>query len=300
MPASLGTDVREELDRKGFVLVPGFLDQNEIEQGQANLRRYFPTPEEFFASAPERYSWLQKGPFSGLLDFPFVDDALNDHATAPPLIDFCAGAIGCEDIRLVSCFVWAKYSGNVKYGQKLHMDFPNHMLAYPREGGMFREVIAFIYYNDITLDSGPTFMLSREHTADLPYDTIGLDPVEHAGLYEHEVPATGPAGTILIYTPATFHRAGEMGPPPASRFIAGVSYRAAGCDWIGRQTWALSGNNPSLWRFMTRASVKQRGVLGLPPPGHPYWDERTIAGVGSRYDGIDMTPYWEAFHGRPA
>src|SRR6516162_9785737 len=111
MPASLGTDVREELDRKGFVLVPGFLDQHEIAQGQANLQRYFPTPEEFFASAPERYSWLQKGPFSGLLDFPFVDDTLNDHATAPPLIDFCASAIGCEDIRLVSCFAWAKYSG---------------------------------------------------------------------------------------------------------------------------------------------------------------------------------------------
>ena len=35
----------------------------------------------------------------------------------------------------------------------------------------------------------------------------------------------------------------------------------------------------------------QLSVLGFPPfppPGHPYWDERTVAATADRYHGLDM------------
>jgi hypothetical protein len=38
--------------------------------------------------------------------------------------------------------------------------------------------------------------------------------------------------------------------------------------------------------------VVQRGVLGFPPPGHPYWTAETIAATAARHPfGIDTAPY---------
>ena len=42
---------------------------------------------------------------------------------------------------------------------------------------------------------------------------------------------------------------------------------------------------------MERATPAERELLGFPPPGHPYWTEETIAGVGARFPQMDMTPY---------
>jgi hypothetical protein len=44
-------------------------------------------------------------------------------------------------------------------------------------------------------------------------------------------------------------------------------------------------------RFIERATPRERCVIGFPPPGDNYWNERTIAGVGARYVGMDMEPY---------
>ena len=35
----------------------------------------------------------------------------------------------------------------------------------------------------------------------------------------------------------------------------------------------------------------QLSVLGFPPPGHPYWDRRTVAATADRYHGLDMRDY---------
>src|SRR5687767_6216693 len=83
---SLAMTCRAELDRHGFVIVPNFLSEEEVAVGRANLRRYFPTPEEFYAAAPQRYPWLRDAKRSTLPPFPFVDDALNDQLTSPRLL----------------------------------------------------------------------------------------------------------------------------------------------------------------------------------------------------------------------
>ena len=43
-----------------------------------------------------------------------------------------------------------------------------------------------------------------------------------------------------------------------------------------------------------RTTSRLRELLGFPPPGHPYWNRETLAGVAARYPGMDMRPYRDA------
>ena len=40
-----------------------------------------------------------------------------------------------------------------------------------------------------------------------------------------------------------------------------------------------------------RLSPKQRAIIGIPKPGHPYWNENNIEWFGARYPGINLDPY---------
>ena len=51
------------------------------------------------------------------------------------------------------------------------------------------------------------------------------------------------------------------------------------------------GEKPQLARFVERATPRQREAIGFPPPGHPYWNEQTLAAVALRYPRMDMTAY---------
>jgi hypothetical protein len=39
-------------------------------------------------------------------------------------------------------------------------------------------------------------------------------------------------------------------------------------------------------------------VLGIPAPGHPFWNEETIAGFAALYPAADPEPYWSKLNGR--
>jgi hypothetical protein len=43
--------------------------------------------------------------------------------------------------------------------------------------------------------------------------------------------------------------------------------------------------------FVTNVDPATRTLLDIPAPGHPYWTDQTIADMGVRYPGIDMSPY---------
>ena len=57
----------------------------------------------------------------------------------------------------------------------------------------------------------------------------------------------------------------------------------------------------ALPRFLSRAhevrpagDAPQLALMGVPEPGHPYWNEATLAGVQARYPGLDMGPWRDA------
>ena len=99
------------------------------------------------------------------------------------------------------------------------------------------------------------------------------------------------AGSLLIFSMRTFHRAGEMTADFGVRFSHHLVWKSAACPFNGYHQYSQFGEKPEMKRFMERATPRQREVLGFPPPGHPYWNEETLAAVAQRYPRMDLSPY---------
>ena len=65
------------------------------------------------------------------------------------------------------------------------------------------------------------------------------------------------------------------------------------CTWINQWNpgWTKKMYGGTLEKLFTALSPLQRSTLGIPMPGHPYWDNETIGWLENRYPGIDMKPY---------
>jgi hypothetical protein len=151
-------------------------------------------------------------------------------------------------------------------------------------------------------------MVPKQHTATLPampnwYPRTDC-PVEdeHATwhsttgsphLYEYEVAAAGPAGTVVAFSNTTFHRGTELTLPRGARYTVMVNFRPAGNDWNTRHSWQRHANSGEWHAFVARASPRQLALFGWPPPGHAYWTDDTLTGTQLRYPALDMAP-WRA------
>src|SRR5262252_2021359 len=158
---------QDHLLRHGFVIVPGFLAGSELEAARKGMLKYFPTAEELSAT-PQRFGSILEDPEHLQIEFPFVDDTLNDISTHPDLIEFVERLLGTRDVLLSQSAIWAKYAGTGDFDQGLHLDYQGNTLVVPRDDGAFRQVNMILYYTDVTEDLGPTYVVSQEKTRDLP------------------------------------------------------------------------------------------------------------------------------------
>jgi hypothetical protein len=200
------------------------------------------------------------------------------------------------DIALYMGVMTAKYSGQSSgFNQLLHTDYPNHMIVVPRRDVGYQQVEPFIYLTDVTLEDGATRLVSRQKTKDIPVERHTLNYVDYADLYDDPGNAAAPAGSIIAYRPDVYHRSVDVEEPGHRRVMLHVSFKPYEAVWGGYQAWAFKGLSPEWSKFVQQATVRQMSVLGMPEPGHPYWTEETLSGVGARYPGLDMEPWRRAF-----
>ena len=115
-------------------------------------------------------------------------------------------------------------------------------------------------------------------------------------VYEREKLVRFRPGTVLLYRMDTYHR-GTVVYPDGVRRVHGVVWRRGDSDWVhagGAGMHAGYGSFGLYAHLFPRISPYQRSVVGFPMPGSDYWTAETIAAVGERYDGVDMTPYTQA------
>ena len=105
------------------------------------------------------------------------------------------------------------------------------------------------------------------------------------------MPAAGPAGSLLVYRPDTYHRGTVLRAAARPGSCSTSPSSAAGTDWLGFHSWPSAAEGMDWYRFVRHASVRQLSLLGFPALGDPYWTEETLAGVGARYPQLDMTPW---------
>jgi hypothetical protein len=277
----------DEVRERGYTLVEGFMSGDALADAQEALWLHYPRPEEYFAD-PEKHAWATKSQFAGLYLFPFKSWALNSLALHDDLADAASRLLGTDDLEFYKGELWAKYSGAIDYDQRLHRDYANHSLVVPRRDGRWMQMTTFLLLSDVTEADGPTRLVPLPLSADVPFTPVALEPGAFA---DDEVAATGPAGTLLIYRTDILHRGSDFGGEGRARFTLLADFKGRGPSWSGKRSWPDVALNPDMSEVLVHSSVRQRNLLGFPPPGHEYWNEQTLADVTARYPGIDVTSY---------
>jgi hypothetical protein len=287
---SLTDDHVAQYHREGYALIPDFLDPDTLAAAQAAVSANHPTGEQYFAD-PGAYPKYAQTQFS-LSKFPFGEYDTNRLAIYEPMLAAARRVLGTDDIRLTKGELWAKYAGAIDYTQSLHRDFANHTLVVPRADHRYKELTTFLFLSDVGVDDGPTALLPRTFSDDIPLGINRLATPESWA--EKEVLATGPAGSLLLYSYDVFHRGTNLIGEQAARFMILLDYRRADAPWIARQGWPDHGNHPRMIEFIERITAQQRCLFDIPAPGHEYWNEQTIGDMQRRYRGANLADYWNA------
>jgi ectoine hydroxylase-related dioxygenase (phytanoyl-CoA dioxygenase family) len=271
----------------GYAVVPNFLSADELRSARHNFQRYFPTFEELQAT-PERYGFIHEDPEHLQVEFPFAGDALNDISTHPDIIAFTQTVLGVDDVLLSQAAIWAKYANTGDFEQGLHLDYQGNTLVVPRDDGDYRQVNIIIYYSDVSLDLGPTHVVSKQDTADFPQWPTHRPRKKNPELYKLERPVIARAGDMLIFGMCTWHRASAIVADTGARFSHHMIYRSARHQFQGYHHWPQHGENDLLQHFIARATPQQRQALGFPKMTDPYWNDQTRVAVKLRYPGIRL------------
>lgn len=278
--------------REGFVVLPGYLAGTDLELAISELPAVFPTAEQYHSDPSSEDSSIFTGDeYGGLIPFPFPSVSLCNLAVHERVVALVEAAFGTRDVRIYASELWAKYSGAVCYEQEHHRDYLNHTPLAPSSDVRWRGLEMFIWLTDVPEELGPTHLVPLSVAEGLPALPHVQGRNEAPALYEHEASGAGPAGTVVLYSTDTFHRATELTSVNAARFSIHASYRHAENTWTSRHSWGDQSFHPDWRPFVEQATLRQLLLFGFPPPGHPYWTQETLKGIATRYPGFDLTPW---------
>jgi len=288
------SEQRRSWAQDGWCVLERAVPEEDLAAAQSAVAKLFPSAQQMAAHRDddelERWgTWDAPWP-----EFPFRSRSLNRLVLSDLMIDLARDLLGTDDVRMYLAVASAKYAGQPsEFNQLLHTDFPNHTLTVPRPDPGYHQMETFIYLNDVSPQNGATRFVSRTRTHQVPVGEHTLNLEEYRDLYEDPGDASAPAGSIVVYRPDVYHRSVDFVDPTQARFMLHVSYKPAAMEWGGYQAWPFKGFSMEWHNFVQQATARQLTALGFPAPGHPFWTEQTLAGVASRYPGLDLGP-WKA------
>jgi hypothetical protein len=294
-------DVEQAWRTDGFVVIPAYLSADDLAPALDELSVCFPTAAGFHDGSDPRRQRFLDDEFDGIDTFPFASVQLSRLAVHDRIVALVEALLGTDDVRIYAAEAWAKYTGAAEYDQWLHRDFLIHTLLVPAG---FEQVELFVYLVDVPEDLGPPHLVPRACTADLPplpnwhpradtgrHDDRFVATAGRPDLYEAEVSAAGPAGTVVAFTPDTLHRGTALTRPGGARYSMQLSFRTAAAEWAQRQGWPDRSHDPAWYRFVEEATPRQLALFGFPPPGHPFWTPGTLDATALRYPRLDLEPW---------
>jgi len=276
----------------GFTIIENFLTSQELDGAHVEIERFIPGLLDYAANpqGPKPPGWDQPSLSRRNTRFPFAGDQMNSITLHPELRRFAAINAGHDDLFCEQGHFTYKCRGHAAdMDQTMHLDYMNHTLVYP-PANKHRQTAYLIYFTDVDEGLAPTAVCSKQHYPEKILWPTGYDRDQRPELYNNEVKATVPAGSVLAYSMRTFHR-GTAFQKDGARIGAFITYAPKNCPWLGIVGWPEQGVRKSFRIWIERASVAERELLGFPAPGHDYWTEETLAGVAARFPEMDLDPY---------
>ena len=243
-----------QLRSQHYVVAPGFWDAATCDAVTSILERRCTRDHswEFFPHAPE-------------------DELLWRLFCRPDILDAAERYLETPDFLLCGSQFQGRWQGDrLDDDQHPHLDESNNTLLVEPLSGPYKYLSILNYWTDVDAGCGPTALQHPDG---------------------REEPLLVERGTALFYNLNTRHRGTRMTRPGARRLVSWFLYRPAAAPWSGQMWYANLAERPGMVQFMEKASPRERGLLGVPPPGHPYWTEDTIPRVKARYPGWDMSRY---------
>jgi carbamoyltransferase len=280
-----------ELERyreHGWVLLDNFVadDLNAIVD---DLYGIFPTPRDYW-SDPSRFTDLQGGQFDSVRTIPTGVRRLDRIPFDQRIQDIVTQVTQSTDLRLMRGGYQAKFADAAPFDQILHLDYTNHSLVVMPDELSSTMVGFFIYFDDVTVENGPTMVVSRTKTRRMHITDTHLDRESWPLVYDAEEHVPCRAGSMLVYDYRTFHRGSSLTGSKASRLSLSFAYGQA-APWHGFYSWPNRADEPEIAQLIASLAPADRELLGFPPIGNRFWTPRTIEAVCRRYPGFDDAPY---------
>ena len=313
-----------EWQSQGMTLASGLLPADRIESLIETAQSVFPEAGSEAARSVRDFG------SGGRFVFPSADAAFNALTLDPALVGAVAQLLDVSPsaLRLTQSDLWPKYGHASRHrqdnqDQRIHMDYPNHMLVHPPPWDTPAAVEIIIYYSDARECAGETGFVPRTGASDPAYQypyTKSPGMSDHpflndrssaeqyfadvapdiaafrAALYEREQVADFRVGDVLFYRHDVWHR-GRPLVEGTMRLAQNLTFRCDDADWVAQLhpgwPWAMYREGQPFERWVANASVFERTLIGFPPPGHVFWTAETLAGVIARYGpfGFDAAPY---------
>ena len=292
----------EHYREHGYAIVPNFLTEEEVAGALGEWQQLLPGWVEYCRdpSQPKpEHGRDGRRPMNVLAyRFPFPGTHLNAITHHPDLIELAARMAGGSEMFCEQSHLSFKHKGHpADQDQGMHCDYGNHTLAYPPDDPAYWQTAYLLYYTEVTANHAPTAVCSRRHYPEKVLWPAHYKREDRPEIYDNEVKVVVPAGSLFVYSMRTFHR-GTPFLAEGGRLAHFITYAPAAWKWLGIMGWSVQAIKPEYRAWIETATLEQRQLFGFPAPGHAYWTEETLAGVGARYPGMDMTPYREAVAAR--
>jgi len=288
----------------GFAIMDHFYSEDEIAPIRADYDRIYrqeaklpPNKETVVAAADidNPLGEFNEYQFRNIDTFPYQGSAeLMMLSLHPALIDFTKKVLGVSKVQLYQSHTWAKFTGLADYEQPFHCDFGNHTFTIPSDSLAERCVDFIIYFTDVTDARGALHYVTKPDSDDLlrPGAVAAPEEEQQRALRSREKSACCPAGSVVAHGIDTFHRGTNLTEEGGYRYSMTVGYKAAGNNNINYHAWQVAeGRN---WvSIFELASPDQLECIGIPLPGDPYWNVRTLKLTQSRWPGWDMRAYFD-------
>ena len=260
----------------------------------------------------------------GKLEFP-CNSILDEISIHNRLICCVQELLRTKDILLIQGDTWGKegisvnHQSNSNNDQRMHMDYGNNTFLHPSKWEKPEAVSIIIYLSDISDTGGGTSVVPRNTKTNYLYNSPYLKmpgihnyqfnndrqhaedyfQLEHPEvfqfrqkLYQHEIIPQPKKGDILFYRLDLWHR-GTPVKEGQVRFVMNLVFKKKECFWINQWNpgWTKKMYYGELEKLFIKMTPTQRGVLGVPLPGDPYWNFEKLDCLKDRYSGINVLPY---------
>ncbi|MEM7324021.1 MAG: phytanoyl-CoA dioxygenase family protein [Actinomycetota bacterium] len=290
--------------KEGWVIIDGLIPQHLIDAAIEELRN----SDRGEAAGPIRRPGTGRGSgrrsddepkaafrgrqFDGTTLFPVIGcPTLNRLFVHDELVRFAGLALQTDDLRIYQTRVWSKYGEHTNYEQPMHRD-GNHSLVPIENVPDWWHLECFVYLQDVDHTNGATGIVPGSVARASLTDRTSRSREEAPDLYDAELIATAPAGSVVAYRSDVWHRGHDL-LPGTERHIMVVAFRPATAEWIGFDEHGPLVNSPDWVSFAEAATPDDLALFGVPRPGHRYWTSALLEAMALMYPGLDLGPWFD-------